>query len=94
MKAGTPQYALTILYTDDMGGHVMTRESEPRVPPTDIPGTLSSPADNRVLAFIGYRSVPAQDEWEGKFPWERKSEGSRSSLPGDRSSGEAGRVWS
>lgn len=74
-KAGTHPYTLTIHYTDDMGGHTMTREMNLRVPPTDNTGNvILGLVILAILGFIGYRYwyLP-RVSGDGKFPWERKS---------------------
>lgn len=74
-KAGTHPYTLTIHYTDDMGGHTMTRQMNLRVPPTDNTGNvILALVILAILGFIGYRYwyLP-RVRGDGKFPWERKS---------------------
>jgi len=75
MKSGNHPYNLTISYTDDMGAHVMTREMNSRVPPTDGTGNIIfGLLIIGVLGFIAYRYwyVPKVNG-DGTFPWERKS---------------------
>jgi hypothetical protein len=74
-KAGNHPYTLTIHYTDDMGGHTMTRQLNLRVPPTDH--TMDYVLVLVILAIIGiigyrYWYLP-KTNGDGKFPWERKS---------------------
>ena len=74
-NAGNHPYTLTIQYTDDMGGHTMTREMNLRVPPTDNTGNvILGLVILAILGFIGYRYwyLPKMNG-DGKFPWERKS---------------------
>jgi hypothetical protein len=75
MKSGTHPYNLTISYTDDMGQHVITRQMESRVPPTDSTGNIIfALLIIGVLAFVVYRYwYKPKMSGSGKFPWERKN---------------------
>lgn len=75
MKSGNYPYNLTISYTDDMGGHTVTRQMNSRVPPTDGTGTIIlGLIVIGILGFVAYRYwyVPKVNG-NGTFPWERKS---------------------
>ncbi len=75
MKSGTHPYNLTIAYTDDMGPHVVTRQLDSRVPPTDNTGSIIfGLLIIGVLGFVAYRYwYRPKMNGSGKFPWERKN---------------------
>jgi hypothetical protein len=75
MKSGNYPYNLTISYTDDMGSHVMTRQMNSRVPPTDGTGNIIfGIIIIGILGFLAYRYwyLPKKSG-SGSFPWERKN---------------------
>jgi hypothetical protein len=75
LKPGNYPYTLTVLYTDDMGEHTMTRTMNLWVPSTDMSGTIIA-----LLVLIIILGAGAYRYWylpkvkgDGKFPWERKN---------------------
>jgi len=74
-KSGNHPYTLTVVYTDDMGEHTLTREMNLYVPATDMSGTIIALLVLLlILGAAGYRYwyLPKVNG-ERKFPWERKS---------------------
>jgi hypothetical protein len=75
IKAGNHPYTLTVVYTDDMGEHTMTREMNLYVPANDMTGMIIALlVILLILGAAGYRYwyLPKVNG-ERKFPWERKS---------------------
>jgi len=75
MKGGNYPYNLTIIYTDDMGVHTMTRQMNMRVPPADNSANLIlGLIILGILAFLAYRYwyLPKK-KGNGKFPWDKKN---------------------
>jgi hypothetical protein len=74
-KSGNLPYNLTIIYTDDMGVHTMTRQMNLRVPASDPTGSIIIVLIIiGILGFLGYRYwyLP-KIKGNGKFPWEKQS---------------------
>ncbi|MDD4137650.1 MAG: S-layer protein [Methanoregula sp.] len=75
MKGGNYPYNLTIVYTDDMGTHTLTRQMNMRVPPTDSTGTIIfGLIVLGILMFLAYRYwyLPSKNG-DGTFPWVKKN---------------------
>jgi len=75
MKGGNHPYNLTIVYTDDMGAHTLTRQMDMRVPPTDSSGMIIlGLIILGILGFLAYRYwyLPTKNG-DGNFPWAKKN---------------------